>query len=160
MWSALMLWVYLQIYMIYIISESGAKWSQIRFCFLLPIVLHYSIPYSLPATYFSSTPGSTQQLHRNSEGSYQCGMRPGHLWQCECGSFHIYKCKRWWFQRFWKCLNNCFLQRLQTALHIAAEHGWLNIAEIILISGVNLNLLDKVQFPVIIHGCGRYIFIL
>lgn len=39
------------------------------------------------------------------------------------------------------------IQRLQTALHIAAEHGRQNIAELILIAGVNLKLLDKVQLP-------------
>ena len=35
-------------------------------------------------------------------------------------------------------------QRLQTALHIAAEHGRHSVAEMILIAGVNLRLLDKV----------------
>lgn len=38
----------------------------------------------------------------------------------------------------------CGLQRKQTALHIAAEHGWQDLAEMMLISGVNLNLTDKV----------------
>lgn len=37
------------------------------------------------------------------------------------------------------------VQRQQTALHIAAEHGWQDMAEMILISGVNLSLPDKVQ---------------
>lgn len=170
----LILWVYLRIYLMYIISESGAETSQINkykryhkttvfwpreVCHLC---CHLLLCYSLPATYFSSPPGSTQQLRRNSEGSYQCRMRPGHLRQCECGSFHIYICKQWWFQWFRKrflnsLIDNCSLQRLQTALHIAAEHGRQNIAEMILISGVNLNLLDKVQFPVITLGCGQYL---
>lgn len=105
LYSTLILWVYLRIYLICIISESGSETSQINkykwyhkttvfwpreVCHLC---CHLVLCYSLPATYVSSPPGSTQQLHRNSEGSYQCGMRPGHLWQCECGSFHIYKCK-------------------------------------------------------------------
>lgn len=36
------------------------------------------------------------------------------------------------------------LQRQQTSLHIAAEHGRQDIAEMILIAGVNLKLTDKV----------------
>ncbi|XP_025051705.1 ankyrin repeat and death domain-containing protein 1A-like, partial [Alligator sinensis] len=36
--------------------------------------------------------------------------------------------------------------RQQTALHIAAEHGRQDIAEMILIAGVNLKLIDKVNF--------------
>lgn len=35
-------------------------------------------------------------------------------------------------------------QRQQTALHIVAERGWQDLAEMMLISGVNLNLTDKV----------------
>lgn len=37
------------------------------------------------------------------------------------------------------------LQRQQTSLHIAAEHGRQDIAEMILIAGVNLKLTDKVK---------------
>uniref|UniRef100_A0A8C2WED9 Ankyrin repeat and death domain containing 1A n=1 Tax=Cyclopterus lumpus TaxID=8103 RepID=A0A8C2WED9_CYCLU len=37
----------------------------------------------------------------------------------------------------------CGSQRQQTALHIAAEHGWQGLAEMMLISGVDLNLTDK-----------------
>lgn len=39
----------------------------------------------------------------------------------------------------------CVSQRQQTALHIAAENGWQDLAERMLISGVNLNLTDKVR---------------
>lgn len=39
---------------------------------------------------------------------------------------------------------SCGSQRQQTALHIAAEHGWQDLAEMMLISGVNLNITDKV----------------
>lgn len=38
----------------------------------------------------------------------------------------------------------CGSQRQQTALHIAAEHGSQDLAEMMLLSGVNLNLTDKV----------------
>lgn len=41
-------------------------------------------------------------------------------------------------------LLSCGSQRKQTALHIAAEHGWQDLAEMMLISGVNLTLTDKV----------------
>ena len=40
---------------------------------------------------------------------------------------------------------NYYSKRQQTALHIAAEHGRQDIAEMILIAGVNLKLMDKVQ---------------
>lgn len=46
------------------------------------------------------------------------------------------------------CTNKCLSygsQRQQTAMHIAAEHGLQDVAEMMLISGVNLNLADKVQ---------------
>ena len=35
-------------------------------------------------------------------------------------------------------------QRQQTPLHLAAEHAWQDIAEMLLVAGVNLNLRDKV----------------
>lgn len=40
------------------------------------------------------------------------------------------------------------MQRQQTSLHIAAEHGRQDIAEMILIAGVNLKLTDKVNVSV------------
>lgn len=36
------------------------------------------------------------------------------------------------------------LQRQQTPLHLAAEHAWQDIAEMLLVVGVNLKLRDKV----------------
>lgn len=44
-----------------------------------------------------------------------------------------------------KCCPFSPLQRQQTSLHIAAEHGRQDIAEMILIAGVNLRLTDKVK---------------
>lgn len=42
-------------------------------------------------------------------------------------------------------LSPCLLlQRQQTPLHLAAEHAWQDIAEMLLVAGVNLNLRDKV----------------
>lgn len=47
---------------------------------------------------------------------------------------------------------SCGPQRQQTALHIAAEHGWQELAEMMLISGVNLNLTDKVPHSTYSHS--------
>lgn len=47
------------------------------------------------------------------------------------------------------------MQRQQTPLHIAAEHGRQDIAEMILIAGVNLKLTDKVNVSMgQIHSVG------
>lgn len=82
--------------------------------------------FSLPATYFSSALGSTQQLHRNSQGPCRCGMRPGHLWQCECFTFMISRRKEMVSslihqQLFLTAASNCFAHSSRTR---TAEHRW------------------------------------
>lgn len=42
-------------------------------------------------------------------------------------------------------------QRQQTPLHLAAEHAWQDIAEMLLVAGVNLNLRDKVPLLTTSH---------
>lgn len=51
------------------------------------------------------------------------------------------------------------LQRQQTALHIAAEFGRQDIAEMILIAGVDLRVLDKVlqELPANAKVCFIYL---
>ncbi|XP_062418062.1 ankyrin repeat and death domain-containing protein 1A isoform X2 [Pungitius pungitius] len=59
-----------------------------------------------------------------------------------CDGMHILEMTQWP-----RCNNvrfpACGSQRQQTVLHIAAEHGWQDLAEMMLVSGVNLNLTDK-----------------
>ncbi|KAF3833374.1 hypothetical protein F7725_027039 [Dissostichus mawsoni] len=50
-------------------------------------------------------------------------------------------------------------RRQQTALHIAAEHGWQDLAEMMLISGVDLNLTDKGKTCLEVAARGNHVIL-
>ncbi|XP_035485407.1 ankyrin repeat and death domain-containing protein 1A isoform X2 [Scophthalmus maximus] len=50
-------------------------------------------------------------------------------------------------------------QRQQTALHIAAEHGWQDLAEMMLISGVNLTMTDKGKTCLEVAARGNHVIL-
>lgn len=114
------------------------------------------------ATEHTSPPGHLQQSHRGCTAADRCWLWPGYSWQREYSplqqqrytsrSIKVSECHLLTHvTQSLQCniinslpMWSCGSQRQQTALHIAAEHGWQDMAEMMLVSGINLNLTDKV----------------
>lgn len=78
-------------------------------------------------------------LERKGRQSWQCSSSTS-IQYCSVLSSQPHACASLKFIPF-----TLLMQRQQTSLHIAAEYGRQDIAEMILIAGVNLKLTDKVN---------------